>query len=540
MKRALISVSNKSGLGEFCLSLEKLGFELLSTGGTYTAIEQAGVKNVRKVSEVTQFPEILGGRVKTLHPAIHGGVLAKRTEEHLSELAKHNISPIDVVVCNLYPFVETIKNTKATEEEVIEQIDIGGVALLRASAKNFESVLVLTDPSDYPKVLAALERPDGVSKEERRRYALKAFRHTATYDSAISAWLTQQVGQVESTTSKGAEEEEQNKGEQEEIFPPVLALSADKAQQLRYGENPHQQGALYRWIGTEAPFEQLQGKELSYNNLLDMEIAWGVPQDFVEGEDTAACVCIVKHNTPCGVAAHPTNLKTAYEQALASDPVSAFGSIIGVNKEVDLEFVETIGSLFLEVLMAPSFTEEALQWLHIKKKNCRVMLYKGQARRAGAPQERLEIRSVMGGLLVQTPDRSGGPEQRSQWKVVTKKQPTEEEWRALEFSWKVIRSVKSNAIVLVQGTRTVGIGNGQPNRIDAVRHAATRAGEQAKGSVMSSDAFFPFPDGVQEAAKYGIACVIQPGGSIRDEEVIAAADELGLAMVFTGERHFKH
>ncbi|GAB4560622.1 MAG: bifunctional phosphoribosylaminoimidazolecarboxamide formyltransferase/IMP cyclohydrolase [Anaerolineae bacterium] len=504
-RRALLSVYDKTGLVELGRALVELGFELVASGGTARALSQAGL-SVVQVDQVTQFPEILGGRVKTLHPAVHGGILARRTDEHLAELERHGITPIDLVVCNLYPFVETVSRPGVTEAEAVEEIDIGGVTLLRAAAKNFESVVVLCDPADYEPTLAAL-RSGEVTLEERRRLALKAFRHTAAYDAAIANWLT---GIVEA----------------DEPMPGALNLAAERVQLLRYGENPHQKGALYRFVGAQPAFEQLQGKELSYNNIVDLEAAWAMPQEFEE-----PTVAIIKHTNPSGLASAPT-LVEAYRLALECDPVSAFGSIIATNREVDLALVEEIGSLFVEVIVAPSYTEEALQWLARHKKNCRVMV----ARPGG--ESDLVIRSVRNGLLAQTPDLRGVD--RSQWKVVTKRQPTEEELKSLEFAWLAVKHVKSNAIVFVKGTATVGVGAGQMNRVDSVYLAARRAGERAKGAVMGSDAFFPFPDGIEAAAEAGVTAVVQPGGSIRDEEVIAAADRLGLAMVFTGERHFLH
>lgn len=513
-KRALISVSDKKGVIELASALHDLGFEIVSTGGTAAALVNKGVP-VTKVSDVTQFPEILDGRVKTLHPAIHGGLLAKKNvEAHLNELAEHKIKPIDLVVCNLYPFVETVNKEGTKEEDIIEQIDIGGVTLLRAAAKNFESVLVLVDPADYDTTLAKLKVDGNVSVEDRKKLAWKAFSHTASYDAAISSWLARAVGPTED-------------------LPHTIHIAAEKVETLRYGENPHQQGALYKQAGTNLPFEQLSGKELSYNNLLDVEVAYNVTNDF-----TDACVCIIKHNTPCGIATDESNIIVAYEKALASDPVSAFGSIISVNREVTKELVEKIGSLFLEVLVADSYTEEALQILATKKKNCRVLRTDPKSPFLQKRKENLVIRNVMGGFLVQTPDHAGVDE--SKWKVVSKRHPTEEERKALAFSWLACKHVKSNAIVLVQGTSTVGIGTGQPNRVDSVIQAAKRADTKAVGCVVGSDAFFPFPDGVEEAAKAGATAVVQPGGSIRDQDVIDTADRLGLVMIFTGERHFKH
>ncbi|MCS7221032.1 MAG: bifunctional phosphoribosylaminoimidazolecarboxamide formyltransferase/IMP cyclohydrolase [Anaerolineae bacterium] len=504
-RRALLSVYDKTGLVELGRGLAELSFELIASGGTARALSQAGLP-VIPVDEVTGFPEILGGRVKTLHPAIHGGILARRTPEHLAELSAHGIEPIDLVVCNLYPFVETVSRPGVTEAQAIEEIDIGGVTLLRAAAKNFESVTVVCDPADYEGILAAL-RMGEIPLDERRRLALKAFRHTAAYDAAIATWLTGRV-------------------ERDEPLPCALNLAAERVQSLRYGENPHQQGALYRWAGCPPLFEQLQGKELSYNNIVDLEAAWAMSQEFAE-----PTVAIIKHTNPSGLASADT-LVEAYRLALACDPVSAFGSIIAVNREVDRALVEEIGSLFVEVLVAPSYTPEALEWLAQHKKNCRVIV----ARPGG--ENDLVLRSVRGGLLAQTPDLRGVDE--STWRVVTKREPTAAERRSLAFAWLAVKHVKSNAIVFVQGTATVGVGAGQMNRVDSVYLAARRAGDRAKGAVMGSDAFFPFPDGIEVAAAAGVTACIQPGGSVRDDEVIAAADRWGMAMIFTGERHFRH
>jgi len=503
--RALLSVYDKTGLVEFGRGLAELGFELVASGGTARALSQAGL-SVTQIDQITGFPEILGGRVKTLHPAVHGGILARRTPEHLAELENHGITPIDLVACNLYPFVETVRRPDVTEAQAVEEIDIGGVTLLRAAAKNFESVIVVCDPADYEGVLNAL-RSGEVPLDERRRLALKAFRHTAAYDAAIANWL---AGIVEA----------------DEPMPGALNLAAERVQLLRYGENPHQQGALYRWVGASPAFEQLQGKELSYNNIVDLEAAWAMPQEFDE-----PAVAIIKHTNPSGLAVADT-LVEAYKLALECDPVSAFGSIIATNREVDLALVEEIGSLFVEVIVAPSYTPDALKWLARHKKNCRVMVAKPVG------EDGLVMRSVRNGLLAQTPDLRGVDE--SKWRVVTKRQPTEAERKSLAFAWIAVKHVKSNAIVFAQGTATVGVGAGQMNRVDSVHLAARRAGDRAKGAVMASDAFFPFPDGIEAAAEAGVTACIQPGGSIRDEEVIAAADRLGMAMVFTGERHFRH
>jgi len=506
-RRALLSVYDKTGLVEFAAGLAELGFELAASGGTARALSAAGLP-VTQVDQVTGFPEILGGRVKTLHPAIHGGILARRTPEHLAELAAHDIAPVDLVVSNLYPFAATIARPGVTEAEAVEEIDIGGVALLRAAAKNYESVAVLCDPADYADMLAAL-RADALDADRRRALALKAFRHTAAYDAAISTWLTGAVETLHATS-----------------LPETINLAAERVQLLRYGENPHQQAALYRWAGAAPAFEQLQGKELSYNNIVDLEAAWAMPQEFAE-----PTVAIIKHTNPSGLAS-AASLLDAYRLAFACDPVSAYGSIIATNREVDLALVQEIGSLFVEVLAAPGYSADALDWLAAHKKNCRVMV----ARSSGA--DGLMMRSVAGGLLAQTPDARGVDE--STWQVVTQRQPTDAERRSLAFAWLAAKHVKSNAIVFIQGTATVGVGAGQMNRVDSVYLAARRAGDRAVGAVLGSDAFIPFPDSIEAAAAAGVTAVIQPGGSLRDEEAIAAADRLGMAMVFTGERHFRH
>jgi phosphoribosylaminoimidazolecarboxamide formyltransferase/IMP cyclohydrolase len=515
-RRAILSVYDKTGLVEFARGLVTVGCELVASGGTARALSAAGLP-VTQVDQITGFPEILGGRVKTLHPAVHGGILARRTPEHLAELTSHDIAPIDLVVCNLYPFAATVAKPGVSEQEAVEEIDIGGVTLLRAAAKNFESVTVVCDPADYTEVLREIEAKDKAEVETEqhdlslnldfdRRLALKAFRHTATYDATIATWLAGAV-------------------ERGQPLPTTLNLAAECVQLLRYGENPHQQAALYRWAGAAPAFEQLQGKELSHNNLVDLEAAWAMPQEFAE-----PTVAIIKHTNPSGLAS-AANLLDAFLLAFACDPVSAFGSIIAVNREVDRALVEEIGSLFVEVLAAPAYTPDALAWLAEHKKNCRVIVA-----RTVAPA--LVLRSVAGGLLAQTPDDRGVDE--AAWQVVTRRQPTEAERRSLAFAWLAAKHVKSNAIVFVQGTATVGVGAGQMNRVDSVYLAARRAGDRSIGAVMGSDAFFPFADGIEAAAAAGVTACIQPGGSLRDEEAIAAADRLGMAMVFTGERHFRH
>ncbi len=554
MKRAILSVYDKTGLVEFARGLAELNFELVASGGTARALGAAGLP-ITQVDQITGFPEILGGRVKTLHPAIHGGILARHTPEHLAELAAHGIAPIDLVVCNLYPFAATVVRPGVTESEAVEEIDIGGVTLLRAAAKNFESVAVVCDPADYPGVLKALRETDAEAKVEvkaepldlsldldlKRRLALKAFRHTAAYDAAIATWLAGRVDVGAGSRSIPAQGQAQGLP-----LPETITLAAERVQLLRYGENPHQQAALYHWAGAAPAFEQLQGKELSYNNIVDLEAAWAMPGEFAE-----PTVAIIKHTNPSGLAS-AANLVDAYRLAFACDPVSAFGSIIAVNREVDRALVEEIGSLFVEVLAAPAYSPDALDWLAEHKKNCRVMAIRRNDREAAlwdlsgsgtretteVATTELVLRSVAGGLLAQTPDERGID--KAAWQVVTRRSPTDAEHRSLAFAWLAAKHVKSNAIVFVQGTATVGVGAGQMNRVDSVYLAARRAGDRSIGAVMGSDAFFPFPDGIEAAAVAGVTACIQPGGSLRDEETIAAADRLNMAMVFTGERHFRH
>ena len=505
--RVLLSVSDKTGLVEFARALHEEGGELVASGGTAKRISDAGIP-VQSVEEITGFPEILGGRVKTLHPAIHGGILSRRTPQHLDELREQGIEPIDLVVVNLYPFQETVAQPNVTLPTAIEQIDIGGVALLRAAAKNNESVTVVCDPSDYDAVAEAFADA-GPSASMRKQLALKAFRHTADYDVAIAAYL---AGQIE---------------ESEPLLPEHMRLDLDQVQLNRYGENPHQQGGLYAYAGDPAPFAVLHGKEMSYNNWLDLDGSWQSAQDFEE-----PTVAIIKHGNPCGLASAGT-LAEAYEKALASDPVSAFGSIISVNRKLDVETVKRMADLFVEVVAAPDYDAEALDLL-TKKKNLRVVQPTGVAPRP------LSLRSIYGGVLVQELDRSQEDMDIANWKIVSKAQPTDEQLADLAFAWRLTRHVKSNAIIFVKDRATVGVGAGQMSRVDSVMIAGHKAGERAQGAVMASDAFFPFSDGIEEAAKHGIAAVVQPGGSVRDDEVIKAVDDLGLVMAFTGTRHFRH
>jgi phosphoribosylaminoimidazolecarboxamide formyltransferase/IMP cyclohydrolase len=516
--RALLSVSDKTGLVEFARRLDAAGVELVASGGTARAIAGAGVPVVQ-VEDATGFPEILGGRVKTLHPAIHGGILARRTPQHLDELSAHKITPIDLVVVNLYPFQETVAQPNVTLSTAVEEIDIGGVALLRAAAKNHESVTVVCSPDDYDAVAEAFGG-GGTSLQQRKQLAIKAFRHTAEYDGAIAEYLAEKIGVDDGGDVEAGEDS-----------PAPLAthlhLDLHQMQINRYGENPHQKGGIYGYVGDEPAFEVLHGKEMSYNNWLDLDGAWTAAQDFAE-----PTVAIIKHGNPCGLASDGT-LAQAYEKALASDPVSAYGGILAVNRTLDLQTVEHIGSLFLEVVAAPAYEDEALAALQ-RKKNLRVLVH------SGAPLRPLSLRSIVGGVLVQEVDRSQEDMDATAWQIVSARQPSAAQLADLAFAWRTARHVKSNAIVFVKDRATVGVGAGQMSRVDSVMMAGHKAGDRARGAVMASDAFFPFADGIEAAAKYGITAVVQPGGSLRDAEVIEAVDRLGLVMCFTGTRHFKH
>ncbi len=522
IKRALLSVSNKEGLVEFAQGLAELGVELIATGGTACALREAGLA-VRPIEAVTGFPEILGGRVKTLHPAVHGGILARRDQAHLAELEAQGIAPIDLVAVNLYPFAQTVARPATTLAEAVEQIDIGGVALLRAAAKNFAYVATVSDPADYVTILSELREQGDLSIATRQHLALKAFRHTASYDAAISGYLaTRFDGAAASYICID-----------EAAFPGTLHLNLTKLADLRYGENPHQQAALYGLGATQSPLggNLLQGKALSYNNILDLDAAWRIASDF-----SASTLVIIKHGNPCGVASSP-NLADAFRAALASDPVSAFGSIIAANRPFDGEVALALGDLFVEAIAAPAFTAEAREAL-AERPNCRLL------EMSGAKELAREMRSVRGGMLLQEGDAIA--EDEAGWQVVTEREPTAEELEALSFAWRVAKHVKSNAIVLGRGMATVGVGAGQMSRVDAVRLAivkaahASKAGERTQGTVLASDAFFPFPDGVEEAAKAGVTAIVQPGGSRGDASVIEAANALGLAMLFARVRHFRH
>jgi len=529
IRRALISVSKKEGIVELARILHEMKVEILSTGNTAEILKKEGIL-VKAVSEFTGSPEILDGRVKTLHPKVHGGLLGRRSDsKHVKEMETHGILPIDLVVVNLYPFEETVAKESISLKDAIEKIDIGGPSMIRSAAKNFESVAVVVDPADYERVKKALQDGAGKIDSSTRWYlAQKAFSHTAAYDGAISNYLT-------SLSETGWEERLKP-----EKYPQVLNLQFQQVSPLRYGENPHQSAAFYRSKEVTEPCvgnaECLHGKELSFNNLLDLDAALETVKEFLQ----TACV-IIKHNNPCG-AALGESLKQAFLQAKACDPVSAFGGIVAVNRMVDLEFAEEFNKTFFEGLIAPDYEARALELLR-SKKNLRILKTPYQKDWVA---ETNDLKKVVGGLLVQ--DRDLARLDLSTCKVVSQRGPTSEELKTLEFAWKVMKHVKSNAIVYAKSgpapggelSRTVGIGAGQMSRVDSVKIGAMKAQEDLKGSVIASDAFFPFRDGIDEAAKVGITAVIQPGGSVRDEEVIAAANEHGLAMVFTGVRHFRH
>ncbi|WP_047249994.1 bifunctional phosphoribosylaminoimidazolecarboxamide formyltransferase/IMP cyclohydrolase [Chromobacterium subtsugae] len=522
IERALISVSDKSGVLEFARELASLGVHILSTGGTAKLLLDAGLP-VTEVSDYTGFPEMLDGRVKTLHPKVHGGILGRRDlPEHVSTMAEHGIGNIDLVCVNLYPFEATIANPDCSLEDAIENIDIGGPTMVRSAAKNWAHVAIVTDSADYPALAAEMKANDGrLAKATRFELAKKAFTHTAAYDGAISNYLTSLADGVVA-------------GKPERVaFPNRLNAQFIKVQDMRYGENPHQAAAFYRDLdpaaGSIAHYQQLQGKELSYNNIADADAAWEAVKTF----DDTACV-IVKHANPCGVAVGPDTL-AAYKLAFATDTTSAFGGIIAFNRPVDAATVEAVTGQFLEVLIAPSFTAEA-KAIIAAKKNVRVLEIPLET---GA--NRFELKRVGGGVLVQTPDiRNVTPEEL---RVVSKRQPTPQEMSDLLFAWRVAKYVKSNAIVFCKNGQTAGIGAGQMSRVDSTRIAARKAqdaGLSLAGAVAASDAFFPFRDGIDVIAEQGIKAIIQPGGSMRDEEVFAAADEHGIALVLTGVRHFRH
>jgi phosphoribosylaminoimidazolecarboxamide formyltransferase/IMP cyclohydrolase len=512
MPRALISVHDKTDLAELASRLISFGYDLVASGGTERELRAAGL-SVTPVEQLTGIADMLGGRVKTLHPAIHAGILARNTLEDLDELEKAGFAPINLVICNLYPFQETVSRQGVALQDAIEQIDVGGVTLLRAAAKNFFQVTVVCDPADYLRVAQALNDDGEIDLALRRELAVKAFAHTRDYDTAIHAYLSRDVA------PKFATDE----------LPAQLSTGGQQIEALRYGENPHQSAAYYNRGSVSGILGGTlrAGKQLSYNNILDLDAAWRVVSSF----DTPTVV-IVKHLTPTGIATHDT-LTAAYPHALASDPVSAFGGVIAVNRSVDVSFVIALGSLFLESIAAPGFEDEAVELLATGRKNCRLLQI---------PQffdgTEIELRTVHRGFLAQRADM-GDPEHTT-FKTVTQRAPTANEMAALRFAWKAVQHVKSNAIVIANIGATVGIGGGLPSRLDAVRLAVEKAAANATDAVLASDAFFPFADGLQTAADAGVTAVIQPGGSIRDNEVIEAANVMNMAMVFTGVRHFRH
>jgi len=513
--RAIISVSDKTGANDFAQELSRLGYEIFSTGGTKKALAEAKVP-VKSVSEITGFPEILNGRVKTLHPAVHGGLLAKRNlSAHLEELAKNKIELIDLVAVNLYPFVQTVAKEGVSLDEALENIDIGGPTMIRAAAKNFPGVIVVVDPADYPLIIEKLKQGE-LPPEERKRLAQKAFQHVALYDTAIAQYLRQD----------------------EEGFPDEMTIALKKRYALRYGENPHQPAAFYAelTVGEKKPTgitwaEQLWGKELSFNNILDGDAAWGVVTDFADPS-----VAIIKHTNACGLASHP-DITEAYRRALTGDPVAAFGGIVASNRTVTQAMAEEMRPVFYEIVIAPEYEAEALETLK-KKKNLRILRAELPPGYGKAEPGYFDYRRAKGGLLIQGSDSV--PEDKVNLKTVTKREPTKAEIADLLFAWRVVKHIKSNAIVLAKDKTIVGMGAGQPSRIISAKIAKEKAEDKTRGSVLASDAMFPFSDVVELAAECGVTAIIQPGGSIRDEESIKAADKHNLAMVFTGERHFRH
>ncbi len=508
--RAIISVSDKSGVVDFARGLKDLGIEIFSTGGTKKSLETAGVK-IHSVSELTGFPEILDGRVKTLHPAVHGGILARRDlPQHLSELTQNRIEPIDMVVVNLYPFVETVSKPGVSLDAALENIDIGGPSMLRSAAKNFPSVLVVVNPGDYDTILQKL-RQGNIDSEYRKRLAQKAFQHVALYDTAIAQYLN------------------------EEAFPEEITIALKKARSLRYGENPHQQAALYLEQNVKqrqdglASLEQLSGPEISFNNLLDLDAALNALSDF-----SSPTIAIMKHTNSCGLASHD-DLAEAYRRALTGDPVAAFGGIVASNRIIDLATAQEVDKSHYDAVIAPEYQKEALELLRRKES---LRLAKAIPYHPSSSEPYHDFRRVRGGLLAQMPDTLTASELIP--RVVTRRQPSEAELSDLLFAWKAVKGIKSNAIVVAKDKTLLGMGAGQPSRVVSVELALKRAGDRAKDSVLASDAFFPFADGPELAIKHGVTAIIQPGGSVRDKEVIELADKYNVAMVFTGIRHFRH
>jgi phosphoribosylaminoimidazolecarboxamide formyltransferase/IMP cyclohydrolase len=512
--RALISVSDKTGVVDLARRLAKLGVEILSTGGTAKSLREAGVA-VRDVSDFTGFPEMLDGRVKTLHPRVHGGILGRPTPEHEKQMKEHKIDRIDLVVVNLYPFRQTVARGAAFEE-VIENIDIGGPAMVRSSAKNHERVAIVVDPRDYDRVMTEIESKGEVSHALRFELCRKAFAHTAAYDGAIASHLGRLA----------------DNGSVQSDFPATMHPSLTLERVLRYGENPHQKAAFYSWDAPSAmslaTAEILQGKELSYNNLLDLDAAMKLCAEF----DVPAA-CIIKHTNPCGIAVSDKGINEAFRLAKETDPVSSFGGIVAFNRTADADLARMMGEGFLECVVAPDYTPEALQ-VFASKKNLRLL----RAKLARGAAGQLDIRAISGGMLVQSSDITTCA--ASAGKVVSSRQPTAQELADLDFGWRVAKHVKSNAIVFVGGGRTLGVGAGQMSRVDSVKLAVSKARYPLAGSALASDAFFPFRDGIDEAAKAGVTAVIEPGGSVRDAEVIEAANQHNIALIFTGERHFRH
>ncbi|MFT7485758.1 MAG: phosphoribosylaminoimidazolecarboxamide formyltransferase/IMP cyclohydrolase [Candidatus Paceibacteria bacterium] len=526
IRRALVSVSDKNGIVEFARALTKMGVEILSTGGTHRAIESAGIK-VKEVSQFTGFPEMMDGRVKTLHPKIHGGILALREEpSHLEAMSANGIEGIDLVVVNLYPFEETVAKEGVSRADAIEQIDIGGPSMVRSAAKNHRYVGIVTDPADYSRVIEELGAKEGeLSFEFRRELACKAFALTARYDAGISRWMNDQ---------------EIDDGLTETRFPGSFAFAGTKLLELRYGENPHQQAAFYRSAGSAEPSvaasEVLNGKALSYNNLVDLDAAHALAKEFDE-----PFVAVTKHNNPCGAAVAEA-IEDALEAAWAGDPLSAFGSVLAFTRPVNLACADFLvsGNRFVEAIVAPSFDEDAFDLLTGKPKWGKSvrLLACGEFHPAGRQAQEIEVKKLTGGFLLQ--DRDLRASAASDLECLTETKATDEQVRAMLFAERITKHVKSNAIVLASGQRVLGVGAGQMSRVDAVRMAIHKAGDEIEGAVLASDAFFPFPDGVEVAMEAGVRAILQPGGSVRDGEVIAACDSRKVAMVFTGERHFRH